>query len=1010
MRRPLPRLKNHLIMAVAGTYLSFTPHLQVHAQDITPLQPPATAEAPEPAAVDLDIYHTGDVQGLASSYLYDVRLPYLMTADFVQAESKTLGIADFGVSRTAVYFHGQGHYLWGDKLGVEALKIFLAHPPAPIKTQTIALMDTQDSLILPGTARPIFESLERFAQQNSRYQKQVKTQTATLFTYPGGVQRLQLHRAAPTAPSDPLLWEMVLGFEMGFQQTDSAAGVMNMIGKPFGEGTRRMALLNKLRSPDSVLVDTGDLLEGLSSVFTDQLSLQRSNSLKMAQQMGYFAINIGKEELRGGLPNLLREQDQYQLPFVSASLQQAGEYLFAPYKIREIGGKQVAFIGLTTPQELSSLRTLGVLSEETEVLSPRLALDKVLSTLKNLNQPDQPEVIVVLADFSEEQLQAFEKYNRDVHLVLTDTEARLQALDESMRTPLNTPPRAFIPRSSAFALNRVHMHLDANHLQWMSEMRPIAFDLPPLAAFLPPILSIRHAAYKDALDILIPNMAPLLREDPELLKLFLTSESTVAARERLSGYRQLSDAEFLQIYQPYITRELLYNLEMNLLMDHFQSEVVVFKAGSQDALSIPGAMPKMLVYERFKVNDTLHIYSLNGSQLDALSQITSDNLSFGGLRTSNKTVWGRPLGGKKTYYKVVMPSGVALLDSVQNVLGDTPNQAPDNLYLRNVLLKSLERLAAQAAPEKALAEQMRPRWHQKQTLFTLGLDDLQLNVSGYNAYNNDDYTEVRETRVISPNSFNFGGRTRLYGGLDNPWMGWTNAIQAKYEGLSIIDQNPGGDAETQERFTETQDDLLFSSELQLRLFKFLLFDTQIPLTPFVEGVYDTEFTPTVNQETQENNPLQSELRGVFGLSIPGGPQLKTFKTGLALRRDFNVPNNIEGGVDLKVVHEQPINTGLTWQNDLDARYFLPSPNDNASSLGLTAQWVSALRLSLTDNLSLRFFADAYLFQGKLPETSQLGASVILGVGLGYDRLWKPFYEPIFTPNYATMHNTGNESN
>ena len=106
---------------------------------------------------------------------------------------------------------------------------------------------------------------------------------------------------------------------------------MNMIGKPFGEGTRRMALLNKLRSPDSVLVDTGDLLEGLSSVFTDQLSLQRSNSLKMAQQMGYFAINIGKEELRGGLPNLLREQDQYQLPFVSASLQQAGEYLFAPY-------------------------------------------------------------------------------------------------------------------------------------------------------------------------------------------------------------------------------------------------------------------------------------------------------------------------------------------------------------------------------------------------------------------------------------------------------------------------------------------------------------------------------------------------------------------------------------------------------------------------------------------------------------------------------------------------------
>jgi hypothetical protein len=988
MLRRLPLLKTHLIMAFSGLYLCFTPPLWAETSQTSQ------------TTVDLDIYHTGDVKGLASSYLYDVRLPYLMTSDFVQSEGKVLDIADFGVSRTAVYFHGQGHYLWGEKLGVRELNAFLSAPPAPLRTEVITLMDTQDSLILPGTATPVFDALARYAQQSSHYQKQVKSQSATLFTYPGGIQRLQLAQAQATAPVDPLLWEMVLGFEMGFQQKNKTTRHINLIGKPFGEGTRRMAQLEKLRTPDSVLVDAGDLLEGLSSVFTDQLSLQRSNSLKMAQRMGYFALNVGKEELRGGLTNLIREQEQYALPFVSASLRQAGQYVFPPYKIREVSGKKVAFVGLTDPQEISSLRTLGILSEGTEVLSPRLALDQVLGELKKQEQPD---VIVVLADFSAEQLQEFEKYNRDVHLVLTDTEARLQSLDESMSTPLNTPPRAFVPRSSAFALNRVHLHLDDNRLQWMSEMRPIAFDLPPQADFLPPILAIRHAAYKDALDILIPNMGPLLREDPELLALFLGSASTVAARERLSGYRRLSDAEFLQIYQPYITRELLYNLEMNLLMDRFQSEVVVFKTTGQDALSIPGAMPRMLVYERLKINDTLHIYSLNGSQLDALTQITSDNLSFGGLRVSDKTVWGRPLGSKKTYYRVVMPSGVALLDSVQKVLGTTPNQAPSNLYMRNVLLQDLEALVAKPEPEKALAEQMRPRWHQKQTLFTLGLDDLQLNVSGYNAYNNQDYTQVRETRVISPNSFNFGGRTRLYGGLDNQWMGWTNAIQAKYEGLSIIDQSQKNNAgEALQRFTETQDDLLFSSELQLRLFKFLLFDTQIPLTPFLEGVYDTEFTPTVNKDTQLQNPLQSELRGVFGLSIPAGPRLKTFKTGLALRRDFNVPNNLEGGVDLKLVHEQPINTGLTWQNDLDARYFLPSPNDNASSLGLTAQWVSALRLSLTDNLSLRFFADAYLFQGKLPETSQLGASVILGVGLGYDRLWKPFYEPIIAPVYAPV--------
>jgi hypothetical protein len=107
-----------------------------------------------------------------------------------------------------------------------------------------------------------------------------------------------------------------------------------------------------------------------------------------------------------------------------------------------------------------------------------------------------------------------------------------------------------------------------------------------------------------------------------------------------------------------------------------------------------------------------------------------------------------------------------------------------------------------------------------------------------------------------------------------------------------------------------------------------------------------------------------------------------------------VPNNWELGLQFKFDHELPLTTELKWTNSLDLKYYLPSANDNVSSLGLISQWVSALKVSLTDNLSLRFFADAYLFQGKLPSTSELGSSIILGVGLAYDRLWKPFYEPI----------------
>ena len=180
----------------------------------------------------------------------------------------------------------------------------------------------------------------------------------------------------------------------------------------------------------------------------------------------------------------------------------------------------------------------------------------------------------------------------------------------------------------------------------------------------------------------------------------------------------------------------------------------------------------------------------------------------------------------------------------------------------------------------------------------------------------------------------------------------------------------------------------------MQLFEFPFGGKELQLIPYLEGTYDTEFSPTLQPNTGQPNPLQAELSGIAGLTIPPGPMLKAFKTGLALRRDFNVPNNLELGLQFKLDHELPLTAELKWTNSLDLKYYLPSVNDNASSLGLISQWVSALKVSLTDNLSLRFFADAYLFQGKLPSTSELGSSIILGVGLAYDRLWKPFYEPI----------------
>jgi len=55
--------------------------------------------------------------------------------------------------------------------------------------------------------------------------------------------------------------------------------------------------------------------------------------------------------------------------------------------------------------------------------------------------------------------------------------------------------------------------------------------------------------------------------------------------------------------------------------------------------------------------------------------------------------------------------------------------------------------------------------------------------------------------------------------------------------------------------------------------------------------------------------------------------------------------------------------------------------------------VHDLLVPLVDELSLSISADLFFFQGKVPATRQLGVSSQLRVGLTYDRVWKPRYQP-----------------
>lgn len=942
------------------------------------------------------LLHTAGVRGIASQYHYGIHSPYALLHDYARSPGSLL--TDLRTTGASIYFYSQGIYLWAEQMGVQVFQDFLQQELRPLQRETVQIIQTPDSLILEGhVPQRLLSHLVQTTLDDVQKKLPITLQTAQLEIYPGAIYLLRLPGAPEQFSKHAEHWEMLLGLRVQATLNTTDQRELTLIGKPVGEGTRRMTLLHELHTPNQLLVDSGNLLEGLSSISTATLSLQRSNSLAAIRQLGYFAINVGAQELQGGLDNLLREQEQYHLPLISATIRQQGKPIFPSYRLAYAQDRILALIGIGDPHELSALKDAGLLSAETEILTPEQALQQALDEIEQ-ELGHAPDAIAILTTLQGEGLKKLVQQAQGIDVVLGDLSASLQTRRETLNIVRDRQQLPFVAHNHPHAIGILRLELEAEQLHLQNEMLPVTFDIEPNLEFLRPIMRIRQKAYHHALDTLMPDLGEAIRKRTDLLQRFLNSAQTLRARQRLEGLHPMSDEDFLRLYPPRLTQELWGIFVSNLLLEAFQAEAVLLEAPS-DGIYVPGAWPRLLLYELLKQDDTLEIYYLQGEQLTRLLKLKKADWISGGLSTDGSKIWNRPIQSNQ-YYRTLLASSIARKPEVYPLIKGArkreelvnpyrPSQNKEIIYLRNVLLDFFEQASHQGKLETDVLTRLSPHWEQKQGLFSIKVSDLQLNFSGYNVVNNQNYSAVRETRVTSPNSLNYGGRSKLSLIFDNETLSFTQTLSARYEGLSLLDE-----ASQQNKFTESQDDLLFSSELQLNIFEFPAFGREIQLIPYLEGVYDTEFTPTIKPNTQETNPRQAELSGVVGLTIPPEPMLKAFKTGVALRRDFNVPNNLELGINLKWDHQYPLSSNLLWSNTLDMKYYWPSPNDNASSLGLIAQWISALKLSLTDNLSLRFFADTYLFQGKLPSTAQPGFSLILGVGLAYDRLWKPIYEPL----------------
>ena len=109
---------------------------------------------------------------------------------------------------------------------------------------------------------------------------------------------------------------------------------------------RRATVVRKERetSANVLLLDAGNTLVG------DRVLAQQSKGkivVEAMNLMGYDAMTLGEQDLQLGASELEARMAEATFPFLSANVEAEGKVFAQPYVIKEMGGHQVAIVGLT---------------------------------------------------------------------------------------------------------------------------------------------------------------------------------------------------------------------------------------------------------------------------------------------------------------------------------------------------------------------------------------------------------------------------------------------------------------------------------------------------------------------------------------------------------------------------------------------------------------------------------------------------------------------------------------
>jgi hypothetical protein len=808
---------------------------------------------------------------------------------------------------------------------------------------------------------------------------------------------------------DPNLWEV--RFKTGFEVAwaDGTPFRMLTVSRRVGEGTRRIRWVqDQLREMDgrSLFVSAGNAVEGRSWLENTPLNLHRPRSWMAAEMAPLSLLVPAQDELAGGLQNLLDEAETAGVHLVSANLlSPEGEPLLDASVTIELGGVDIAFVGLTNPDILAALPPEA--AADLTVADPTDTLDATVRALRT-REGGAPDLIVLMTLLEPAELDQLLMRVSGVDIVIGESWGTgVRDMEREIRVYPGSAPGeiAFRDRSPLLVadvhrwqVGRLDGYVSGRTLTALRQTS-LAIDQtwPTIVEILMLVDEVRHAVYLPWERLLFPEIDRFIRDDAAVLEVY--------QRHAQLGRSGFTAEEAMETFPVIFSDGVWLNYMANAVRARTNTDVALVRT-TRMPYQLTGPIPEVFVHAALQGLDEIVVYDLDGATLSDLldvrgtlagapDSIGSDTPppAVSGADWANGLVGGRALDSAASYlvattdhlaslpgYAEVLagfePASRFVMDADGVLIDDSDG---DPVALHRLIIDDLGRRAS-ANPEldesywTAISPMLADQGAKPIPVLFIRIPNVGFSLSSVSREGAlEGFDTVRNSRINQADSTTLTTAASLAATLDTEGLITTLASSMVFGELNI-------DGET----TETQDDLVVSLDFQAR---FLEVDVARSLLPYVTSTYDTELTPNENDDGTEL-PRQSELRESLGVVIDFGEAVPEVRIGGFLETDFAADVGASvAGIELKLAENLML--GSVGQSlNLSASYFFASDEDTAEDLEFTVEAVLAVDVPLFGNLALTTYLDTLLFRGKLPGNDSLGMSLILGVGLSYSDVFR----------------------